>query len=109
MKKLILWSALLLLCSCEPKSAQVKNKLIDLLEEYTNTLDNAKSQEEITFLKKEFERKGEMLEDEINKLQESGDYSLKDIQDIMQDEELEEVAKRAKKQNMMLIIDVKNS
>lgn len=97
MKKLILWSTLLLLCSCEPKSTQVKNKATDLLEDYTNALDNAKSEEEINFLKKEFERKGEMLEDEVNKLQENGDFSLKDMQDIMQDEKLKEAAEQAKK------------
>lgn len=97
MKKLILWSVLLLLCGCESKSTQVKNKATDLLEDYTDALDNAKSKEEVKILKEEFERKGEMLEDEVNKLQESGDYSLKDMQDMMHDEKLKELAKRAKK------------
>lgn len=96
MKKLVLWSVLLLLCGCESKSTQVKNKATDLLVDYTNALDNAKSKEEVKILKEEFERKGEMLEDEVNKLQESGDYSLKDMQDIMQDEKLKELVEQAK-------------
>lgn len=96
MKKLVLWSVLLLLCGCESKSTQVKNKATDLLEDYTNALDNAKSKEEVKILKEEFERKGEMLEDEVNKLQESGDYSLKDMQDIMQDEKLKGLVEQAK-------------
>lgn len=97
MKKLILWSVLLFLCSCDPKSTQVKNKASDLLEDYANALDNAKSREEIKFLKKEFERKGEILEDEVNKLQENGNLSLKNMQDIIQDEKLKGLAERAKK------------
>lgn len=48
------------------------------------------------FLKKEFERKGDLIEDEFNALQKSGDYSLDDIQNLMQDEKLKELVEQAK-------------
>lgn len=98
MNKIILCCVvLLLLCGCESKSTQIKNKASDLLEDYANALDNAKSKKEIKFLKEEFERKGEIIEDEFDKLQEDGNCSLEDIQNIMQDEKLNEFAKRAKR------------
>lgn len=70
--------------------------MYDLVEEYADALDNAKSREEIKFLKKEFERKGDLIEDEFNALQKSGDYSLDDIQNLMQDEKLKELVEQAK-------------
>ena len=95
MKKLILWSVLLLLCGCESKSSRIKDKASDLLEDYIDALDNAKSKEEIKYLKEEFNRQGEILEDEMNKLQNNGDYSLKDMQDLIQDEKLKKLAEEA--------------
>lgn len=70
--------------------------MYDLVEEYTDALDNAKSQEEIKFLKEEFERKGELIEDKFNELQKSDDYSLDDIQSLMQDGKLKELVEQAK-------------
>ena len=96
MKKIILGSFLLLLCSCQSKFTKLTNKMYDLVEEYADALDNAKSREEIKFLKKEFERKGDLIEDEFNALQKSGDYSLDDIQNLMQDEKLKELVEQAK-------------
>lgn len=51
MKKIILGSFLLLLCSCQSKFTKLTNKMYDLVEEYADALDNAKSREEIKFLK----------------------------------------------------------
>lgn len=70
--------------------------MYDLVEEYTDALDNAKSQEEIKFLKEEFERKGELIEDKFNELQKSDDYSLDDVQSLMQDGKLKELVEQAK-------------
>lgn len=70
--------------------------MYDLVEEYTDALDNAKSQEEIKFLKEEFERKGELIENKFNELQKSDDYSLDDIQSLMQDGKLKELVEQAK-------------
>lgn len=70
--------------------------MYDLVEEYTDALDNAKSQEEIKFLKEEFERKGELIEDKFNELQKSDDYSLDDMQSLMQDGKLKELVEQAK-------------
>lgn len=71
--------------------------MYDLVEEYTDALDNAKSQEEIKFLKEEFERKGELIEDKFDELQKSDNYSLDDIQSLMQDEKLKGLVEQAKK------------
>ncbi len=97
MKKLILGSVLLLLCSCQSAITKLTNEMYDLVEEYTDALDNAQSQEEIKYLKQEFERKGELIEDKFNALQKSGDYSLEDIQNLMQDEKLKGLVEQAKK------------
>ncbi len=70
--------------------------MYDLVEEYTDALDNAKSQEEIKFLKEEFERKGELIEDKFDELQKSDNYSLDDIQSLMQDGKLKELVEQAK-------------
>ena len=70
--------------------------MYDLVEEYTDALDNAKSQEEIKFLKEEFERKGELIEDKFDELQKSDNCSLADIQSLMQDGKLKELVEQAK-------------
>lgn len=70
--------------------------MYDLVEEYTDALDNAKSQEEIKFLKEEFERKGELIEDKFDELQKSDNYSLDDIQSLMQDGKLKKLVEQAK-------------
>lgn len=70
--------------------------MYDLVEEYTDALDNAKSQEEIKFLKEEFERKGELIEDKFDELQKSDNCSLDDIQSLMQDGKLKELVEQAK-------------
>ena len=49
----------------------------------------------LAILKEEFNRQGEILEDEMNKLQNNGDYSLKDMQDLIQDEKLKKLAEEA--------------
>lgn len=85
-----------MLYGCESKSSRIKDNASDLLEDYIDALDNAKSKEEIKYLKEEFNRQGEILEDEMNKLQNSGDYSLKDMQDLIQDEKLKKLAEEAK-------------
>ena len=56
MKKFILGSFLLLLCSCQSKFTKLTSEMYNLVKEYTDALDNAKSQEKIKFLKEEFER-----------------------------------------------------
>ena len=96
MKKFILGSFLVLLCSCQSKFTKLTNEMYDLVEEYTDALDNAKSQEEIKFLKEEFERKGELIEDKFDELQKSDNYSLDDIQSLMQDGKLKKLVEQAK-------------
>ena len=61
MKKFILGSFLLLLCSCQSKFTKLTSEMYNLVKEYTDALDNAKSQEKIKFLKEEFERKDELI------------------------------------------------
>lgn len=96
MKKFILGSFLLLLCSCQSKFTKLTNEMCNLVEGYTDALDNAKSQEKIKFLKEEFERKDELIEDKFNELQKSDDDSLDDIQSLIQDGKLNEPVEQVK-------------
>ena len=47
-------------------------------------------------MKEEFERKGELIEDKFDELQKSDNYSLDDIQSLMQDGKLKELVEQAK-------------
>lgn len=67
-----------------------------MADEYIEALDKAESKEEIRELKRAFNNKGDLLEQELEELKKSGDYSLKEIQDIMQSEKIKKMAERVK-------------
>ena len=67
-----------------------------MADEYIEALDNAKSKDEIYELKRVFESKVKLLEQELEELEKSGGYSLKELQDAMQSEKLKNMAARVK-------------
>lgn len=98
MKKSVLIFATILMffCGCKSKLDKVVDKAHNLSEEYVDALNNAETVEEVKMLKQEFKSKGNLLEEEVEELQKNNDYSLEEVQNIMQDEKLKGLGERVK-------------